>query len=368
MKIGILTQPLKNNYGGLLQAYALQTILKRMGHTPIILQREPNAIHTGAVWSILRAIRNFITNRKVVADEIKKENEKHTRHFSQTYITPVSPLFHSTEELQAYAANGFGAFVVGSDQAWRPKFSYCITNYFLDFAEGWNVKRISYAVSFGVDSWEFSEEDGRICRQLARSFDAVSVREVSAVKLCKEHLGIAATWVLDPTLLLKASDYIALAESEKEQPQPNGLFCYILDEAPFKKECIEKCGKIFGLSPFFCMPRKLRKNEEYSIEDRSLDFPPPTKWIRSFMDARMVVTDSFHGCVFSIIFHKPFWVIENKERGNARIYSLLHLFHLEERLITKDTDFTHTINWNDVEEKRSQMERISLDFLNILNE
>lgn len=103
---------------------------------------------------------------------------------------------------------GLDAYVVGSDQVWRPAFNLGprLGNMFLDFA-GDDVKKISYAASFGCKEWEYTEEQERMCGKLAKRFDAISVREASGVDLCKEHFGVDATLVLDPTLLLNKEDY-----------------------------------------------------------------------------------------------------------------------------------------------------------------
>ena len=99
----------------------------------------------------------------------------------------------------------YDAFIVGSDQVWRPSYNQHLEQAFLNFTENWkNVKRIAYAASFGVDNWEFTKKQTKECKRLVQKFDFVSVREDTAVNLCKEHLGIEATHVLDPTLLLSA--------------------------------------------------------------------------------------------------------------------------------------------------------------------
>ncbi len=89
---------------------------------------------------------------------------------------------------------------------------------FLDFVKGQNVKRLSYAASFGTDKWEFTPQQTAICSPLAQKFDLVTVREGSGVKLCKDHLGVNAVHVLDPTMLLTKEDYISLIEAEKGTP------------------------------------------------------------------------------------------------------------------------------------------------------
>jgi exopolysaccharide biosynthesis predicted pyruvyltransferase EpsI len=239
----------------------------------------------------------------------------------------------------------------------------------LDFlSQNDNVKRIAYAASFGVDDWEFSEEDTNVCRNLLQKFDAVSVRENSAVLLCEKYLNRADVMhVLDPTMLLDKEDYIHLVEKENEPKSLGNLFCYILDEDEKKNEIIKTIAKQTNAVPFTQMP-KCRISQE-NLKDRLEDcvYPTVTAWLRAFMDAEMVVTDSFHGCVFSIIFNKPFIVYGNKGRGMARFHSLLSIFGLENRLITNSEDalrvINEPINWETVNVKKKEWQEKSLNFL-----
>ena len=123
----------------------------------------------------------------------------------------------------------YDAYVVGSDQCWRPRYNAFLSSMFLDFVKGEKTKRIAYAASFGTDQWEFTQEMTSICVPLAQKFDFVSVREDSGLKLCKEHLGVNAVHVLDPTLLLTKEDYTHLIKAENEPQSKGTLFNYILD-------------------------------------------------------------------------------------------------------------------------------------------
>ena len=243
----------------------------------------------------------------------------------------------------------FDAIVVGSDQIWRPKyFKDNIGNAYLKFAEGWNIKRIAYAASFGTNKWEYTEAQTKECARLLKQFDAVSVREASGVDLCRKHFGVEARHVLDPTMLLSAEDYIRLFETAGTPKSPGTLLCYILDETPEKTAWINQIAKERNLVPF-------RINSK--VEDRTAPIaeriqPPVEQWLRGFHDAEFVVTDSFHACVFSILFHKPFFVVGNKGRGLSRFTSLLDTFSLEDRLIstTLKTDSLETaIQWNSID-------------------
>ena len=195
----------------------------------------------------------------------------------------------------------------------------------------------------------------------------MSVREASGVDLCKRYLGVKAQHVLDPTLLLDRADYERLVANEHETQRDGSLFCYILDKAANKQQVIELAAKATALQPFYTMPELEPTPANMARDIEACVFPAVTTWLRSFMDAKMVVTDSFHGCVFSIIFNKPFWVIGNAERGMARFKSLLSQFGLEERMISAQdiatTNWQKPIDWQRVNAQRDVLRAESLHFL-----
>ena len=148
-------------------------------------------------------------------------------------------------------------------------------------------------------------------------FDAVSVRESSAVELCEKHFDTSAMHVLDPTMLLDTSDYIKLFEEANTPQSPGSLMCYILDENKEKQEVISCIEQTLHLKSFSV-------NSKYEVADAPLEEriqPSVEAWLRGFNDAEFVITDSFHACVFSILFEKPFIVYGNKNRGMARFNS-----------------------------------------------
>lgn len=369
-KIGILTQPLHQNYGGLLQAYALKTVLIRLGYNPIILDRNPpkstlvrkigSHVKT-IIYKLLGRNRNFSywlskSDMKVIA--------KNTDYFISNYIQEKSPKLHSTGELEKFISNdNFYGFVVGSDQVWRPRYSPHIPTYFLDFAKDLqNVKRISYAASFGVSDWEFSPEEESIAKELIKLFGAVSVREDSGVELCEKYLNTKAVHVLDPTMLLTKDDYIALVEKENEPKSAGNLFTYVLDPTEHSREFIKNAENELGLKAFEVQPKHKGLSKTAVQEDlQGCVYPSVTKWLRAFVDADFVITDSFHGCVFSIIFNKPFVAIGNKARGLARFESLLNIFDLGDRL--NSSDFNTKIDWKSVNENLAEWKEFSINYL-----
>ena len=375
MKIGIITQPLHTNYGGLLQNYALQQVLKRMRHEVITLDQAHSKpkrwrVYAACVKTFLLHLVGKGRNRiypSYISESVRREIRQYTDAFIDKYISRT-PVLDRKESFRRFAKNArLDALVVGSDQVWRPIYNKNVLRSFLDFSEGMEMKRIAYAASFGVDYWEFTQEQTSVAKELIKHFDAVSVREDSGVELCKKYLECDALHVLDPTMLLDKEDYIRLVEEEKEPLSKGDLFTYILDDSKNKQEIVQKVATVLSLIPFTSMPRNKVVDRESIKNLKACVFPPVTQWLRSFMDAKFVVCDSFHGAVFSIIFNKPFLIIGNKERGMSRFDSLLNTFELHHRMTNRLTDVYSIVNnpidWGKVNRIYKEMRRFSIDFL-----
>ena len=331
MRICILTQPLHTNYGGLLQAYALQTVLKRMGHEVWTEDRKENK---KTLFQNVKYLAKIVLGpvRHLYYPTSKERSiiSQHTDAFIKKYITTTEPVFSQQKSgLERY---GFEGYIVGSDQVWRPCYSFGLRNYFLDFTEGMNVKRVAYAASFGTDEWEFTPEETRECAILAQKFDAISVREDSGVILCKNYLGVNAVQLLDPTMLLDKEDYLKIVCQEQEKKHKGKIMVYILDASSEKQQIVQYVSSKLGLQSFSVMP-ECKFSDVGSKGLKKCIFPSVTEWLKGFEDADFIVTDSFHGTVFSIIFNKPFVAIANKSRGLSRFTSLLRMFNMENRLI-----------------------------------
>ena len=371
-KIGILTLPLHTNYGGLLQAYALQQILYRMGHEAWVLDvrkydycwlyRKLSRIKT-----FLRLLISRIGHKSI--SEIFREYRKSgkvTLDFVQTHIYPISPCLSSTKQLKSFVEiNKFDAFVVGSDQVWRLRYCPNIYNYFLAFVESNQfVKKISYAASFGTDDWNFSEEETRRCKELLSLFDAVSVREKGGVDLCRHYLGRTdVQWTLDPTMLLCREDYEQIIkEAHLPAVKQKHIVSYILDENPSKNVILSDVQSALGL-PVYNANEGLSECSQLHLHGKA----SVEEWLFGFQNAEYAVVDSFHGCVFSIIFHVPFIVIGNQERGMSRFYSLLSLFGLEGRMVETCTNVVpivhSSIDWKKIDDVLSEQRKQSSQFL-----
>ena len=341
MKIGILTQPLHNNYGGLLQAYALQHFLREEGHTVMTVDFSTNKRgKLSAIRSTLAGLyRRYIKRQRIPClnttnNSYKRLIGQNTNRFTAQYIIKTQPIYEISE-FSYIKKYDFDAYIVGSDQVWRPSYSAGLDAFFLSFLDESNskVRKIAYAASFGVDHCdEFS--DYEICKysRLLRNFHAIGVREDSAVSLCEKKFSVKASHVIDPTLLIDKSDYIKIVENECAAPSAGNMMVYVLDMTEDKTKIISKVASQKKLSPFSIMP-----------DEKSGIYPSVASWIRGFIDAEYIVTDSFHGVVFSIIFNKPFIAIGNKGRGLARFTSLLKQFNLETRLIYNFSELTEEL-------------------------
>lgn len=368
MKIGIITHFLHFGYGGVLQNFALQTLLKRMGHVPVTLRVSvelPKPLSERLIRSIKIAVKRIIHRDDALTPQQDAYISKEVEKFTAKYISATSENKTADDFRRSAEQEHCDAIVVGSDQIWRRNFPYFI-NAFLDFTKGMDIRRVAYAASFAVDNWEFTPEETAAIKPLAQNFYAISVREASGINLCKDYLDRDdAVLVLDPTLMIDKEDYIKIVEEAREQPNNGDMFTYVLDKSPQKETIINGIAAKAGMKRYECMPKN--SNATYlGIKQHGEDYvyPSITKWLRSFIDAKLVVTDSFHGTAFSIIFNKPFFVLINKERGAARFTSLLHLFGLEDRIITsaEEADMKKAIDWDAVNAKKKKWQEESKTF------
>lgn len=366
MKIGILTLPVRTNYGGILQAYALQTILKKMGHDVAIIEEKPRLFNI-AIWKIpIRYIKRILRNIKgekvpiFYEQKASKEApivEQYTNQFIKKHLN-----IKKYENFDSIKKNEYDVIIVGSDQIWRPAyFPSKIENAYLKFARNWNIRRVAYAASFGTDIWEYTSKQTKECRKLLALFNTISVREKSGIELCKKYFSRNALLVLDPTMLLQATDYIQLFKVANIPKGPGTLFNYILDETPEKEALIYNIARQKRLIPF----RVNSKVENIFAPLSERIHPPVEEWLRGFNEADFIVTDSFHACVFSIIFKKQFIVYGNDSRGMARFVSLLSELGLTDRLVTQFEDFLNVIpiNYDEVYQRLEKMKKYSIQFI-----
>lgn len=335
MRIAILTLPLYSNYGGILQCYALQTVLERMGYCTKVLSKPQYGISYYWIYPLAvckRLIKRYILDKDV--DILRAPHEvirKNTDRFIRKYINK-----YNCVDWTSGIADKFDAIVVGSDQVWRPEYSQPIEFSFLSFLGDSKIKRISYAASFGVDECEYTEEQLKVCSFFLKKFDAVSVREFSGIELCSNYFGVNAVQMIDPTLLLSADDYRSLINNATTKPSKGNMLVYILDKSEEKVDLVNRIAMEKGFTPFWLDSPDEQKEKSPLKERMKMSVE---QWLRSFDEAEFVLTDSFHGCVFSIIFKKQFLAIGNRERGLSRFLSLLKQFSLEDKLLLSFNEY-----------------------------
>lgn len=375
MRIGILTLPLHTNYGGILQAYALQTVLERMGHEVVVFD-TPNRMPLPPLKDIPKCFLKRIVkkllgrNQKIFYEYY--QNKKVIPVVSQNTQKFINSYIHRQEirDFNELNEKSYDAIVVGSDQVWRPLYFVPgwrwqkIENAFLSFTSKWKIKRLSYAASFGTKEWEYTDQQTRRCKALLQVFDAISVRETNGVTLCKKYFDMDSVHVLDPTMLLNAADY-SIFFQKANTPKSNGtLLNYILDETEKNRALIMNVANQKFLRAFSV--NNPYENDETKLLNERIK-PSVEKWLRGFSDAEFVITDSFHACVFSILFKKQFVVVGNKERGLSRIESLLQCFGIENRIVEDSAQVMRLplIDYDKVYDKLEKYRQKSFDFLNV---
>ena len=268
MKIGILTQHFLLNYGGIIQNFALQQVLLKLGHDPLTFEHD--TCYSRTRW-FLRTIKHILRTRSfrnlpVYPIYKGRIGNKNFIKFVLKNIKSV-PVTDFTPSLTAQY--GIDAYVVGSDQVWRPAFNLGprLGNMFLNFADD-KVKKFSYAASFGCKEWEYTKEQERACSKLARRFDAISVREDDGLKFIPN-----AVHLLDPVFLADTDIFHKLADSV--QTPKCKVVGYVLD----------KTDEHFDKNIAY---------ENISVEE----------YLSYIKNADLVVTDSFHGTCFAILFNR----------------------------------------------------------------
>ena len=336
MRIALLNLPIDDNYGGNLQRFALVRVLQNMGHevTHLLVMRKftlwklrtlPAIIKRLVVRYVFKKNVHILVERVAQKENIARFNR--IKPFYDKYVKHIEPISNS-KDLRLY--NFFDAYIVGSDQVWRKKIvqPFPLKMFLWDFLPQ-KAKRIAYAVSLGCSEPELDKVEAESLKQYYSFFSAVSVREKSALDVL-DYYGWTtpkAEWLADPTMLLKKEDYLEVINSAETSHMDGDMFCYILDSTKEKMDFIEREAVSRKMKPY------VTGLHEISIE----------QWLRNFNDAKFIVTDSYHGFVFSMIFNKPVKLFLNEFRGNARFESLFELLGISKDQKVFDWSKTNSI-------------------------
>lgn len=360
LKIGVMTWFRYENYGTALQAVALQEVLRSMGCRPFLIDYRPRSKKDRFEPLTLAALIDK------AAGKVKRMFQGQARPYSSdqrsalfsSFITKhceITAPANSYPELKLLASELDGC-VCGSDQVWSPN---CFDeNYYLPFVEG--AKRISYAPSFGASSIADPEIARRV-KLLVANFKALSVRETTGADIIEQLTGMRSQVVVDPTLLLDKAKWNQLA-SEGGESKRKYILCYFLGDPDRYEHSALECSKALGL-PLVSIPTVFGQNHSAKYE------VGPEEFLRLFMDASYVLTDSFHGTVFSVNFGIPFSVYKrfsdsDPRSQNSRITSFLKLTSLEERLVPADClEFSSACDFTEANERLEKMRTSSILYL-----
>lgn len=360
-KVGIMTWYKYDNYGTVLQAYALSYTLKQLNCNPLFVNYHPRKAVEGIVNKklILKKIKvvisDFIYQKYYSADRIKLYDEFRKIHIKETKPCNNYPELHALNDI-------FDGFVCGSDQIWSP--SVFDEKYFLSFVDD-DAKKIAYAPSLGLTKIT-DESIKKQIKKLVSLFGHVSVREQQGAELLKSLIGKDIQVVLDPTLLLNTQNWNALLEKSDFEDKELGdyLLCYFLNPDYKYQIEVRRLAKKFNLKIISIPMYKQCVLGKVPFEVGPLEF------ISLIKNAKYVCTDSFHGMAFSINYNVPFSAFlrfgdKNPNNQNSRVLSLLNLLSLEDRIYSS-VHVSNAIGLEDFREVNKKLElfrKLSVQFL-----
>ncbi len=379
-KVGIVSCYFKNNYGSMLQAYATQQVLDNMS-----IQNETININENIDFSkgkkkyYMTQLTNFefIKSKlgmiKLRIDKKLKKSLRENISLRDKKYKEFEKKFRLTYPFKTYKeltlkCKDYSNVIVGSDQLWLPV--NVVANYYtLNWVPD-NINKISLSTSFGVSVIpnKYKEEYKKFLNRI----DNLSVRETTGIEIVKELTNKEATLVCDPTLLLTKQEWMDIQQEDRIIKEKY-ILCYFLgnniEHRKFAERLKGKTGfKIVSLN---------HADEYVKYSDKFCDIAPydigPAEWINLIRNAEIVCTDSFHGTVFSLINNKKFYTFErysnknSKISTNSRIYSLLNLVNLKNRILTGkeniDDIFNLEIDFNEVNNKLDEFRKETKTFL-----
>ena len=342
-KIGIVTLYYKNyNYGGLLQAYAMQKVTSDMGYNSKLISYSKGKylyffkrlIKLNFFFTIKNVYNRIRYSLKMRDNSFKKNIDNRINKFEE-FIDFIPHTQVYDEKTIGMCQEDFDCFICGSDQIWNP--GWWTSSYFLSFVDGNKKKKIAYAASIGRSSLSNSEK--KYMRDNLKDFHMISVRESNAKPLLMSFINKDVEFVLDPTLLVERQQWKSLAR-EVKITEPYAFVYMVGNEKKYKKNICEIC-KSLNVKMVTLPNTKFTYDEsDEKYGDIKLYEVGPREWLYLMENSKYVFTDSFHGMVFSTIFEKNFWGFEREKEGhdstNSRIYSLLKLLGLQDRLINPE--------------------------------
>lgn len=329
-KVGIITLYEVDNYGNRLQNYAIVKLLSKMDvdSVTISISRRLGIAH----------LRDIAADTRESIKRMMRGERKRTRRFKSFchFYTPSVRLVSN-----ALGKYSLDAFIIGSDQVWNPSWGIGAREDGMQFAADVpGNRKIALSPSFGIDSIPESWTE-RFAVWLS-SFDRLSVRESVGVDIIRKLTGKSAELLLDPTMALMPDEWLHISSNDEVPHRPYLLTYYLGDNQPVLRDCVNQYSANKALSVIDVMDKRSPVHQA-----------GPAEFISLIANADYFVTDSFHGCVFSILFHRPFAVALRRQDGQvnmfSRIETLLNTFGLEGRVWTEGPLPTAEINWDGVD-------------------
>lgn len=355
-KAKILTFHNAENYGATLQAYALKETLKELGVKPEFVNYENERILSDYKLIRTNSLKSFFSSLWYLPRNIKRKGS--FKSFSDTYLDTTSKVYLDKEEIEQDIEEG-DIFVAGSDQIWNPALTDGLSDiYTLNF-ENTDIKKIIYGASLGNE--ELLQKNATDFKLKLQGLDLISVREKSIIKPLEEICDKKVEQVTDPTLLLNKERWDKLIDENNVVALPKEK--YILVYTLFESEEVTKIANYISSKTGLKVVH-FRKYNAYKNELMSLYSYGPVDFVNAFKNAAYVVTNSFHGTVFSLIFERKFYSVLPKERA-GRIKDLLQDLELDSRIISdeKEVNIDLDINYGLVKEKIEALKSKSKDFL-----
>jgi hypothetical protein len=369
MKIGIMTLWQSDcNYGQQLQCYALQKYLENAGHDVFLIRYglykdyiyKKNRLLK--IFNLFKVISYLYRKARKMRKTLRiKDDARNFESFRSQYIRQSEIYYASYSDLLNQPPQA-DIYITGSDQVWGYEAiqKKILHAYFLDFG-GKDVKRISYAASFGKKAL-FSELIGEIS-PLLKSFNNISVREKSGVEICKTCGILDAEWACDPVLLISISEYRNLFESIEQRIHEKYCFLYIAGRGDgFSIKKYNRWAKTRGLKLIY-----VTGNDAFNLYKKC--YPSIPEWLSLVARAEYIITDSFHCSVFSLLFDKSFAVVPRTGADNGmneRFLSLFEIFNMKERFILNndfsilDSKIDYNINVEFLNESFSFLENVNI--------
>ena len=364
--VGTITFHESINFGAILQAYAIQQVLMDLGHnTEIIDYLNPRRKRVN--FSVIRLMAHYTWNQVVARVLVGTDRKRKTEEFRRQHLRLSARTYCSAASIHADPPL-YDAYITGSDQVWNPINNANDSTYFLTFAPS-GRKRISYAASFGVA--EIRDEFARGYAEWLRQIQCPSVREFEGKRIVHELTGSEPVMVLDPTLLLGAAQWNRIAvPSENSGPY---ILCYYMPGDKLVNKSItglaRQVAKKTGWRVIAIGEKEYQRLNPFR---HSIFSAGPAEFVGLLRNASYVITNSFHGVAFSIIYRIPFIVPINRglspQRAlSSRITTLLKILELEHQLIPAGeplpADMITNLNYQPIEELLDRHRHDSIEFL-----